>query len=165
MHSHLRAPRCCLPHCLTPSAPRFLRFRTSLLRDTQPTYAPVQRFKCGVTAALAWLGVRMVATPFLYDSFFHYFTPVYPDAIQAEACPTIAGKRVAGVGHALACRAPIFSSPSQSQGAVVTSRGPKRWCIPPCPRVVCRESSNRSWRYPRRHNCRLWRTFPIAPAV
>jgi len=23
------------------------------------------------------------ATPFLYDSFIHYFTPVYPDAIQA----------------------------------------------------------------------------------
>src|SRR6266853_1056453 len=39
-------------------------------------------------AALTWLGVRMVATPFLYDSFLHYFTPVYPDAIQAEACPT-----------------------------------------------------------------------------
>src|ERR1035437_10654156 len=38
-------------------------------------------------SALAWLGVRLVATPFLYDSFIHYFTPVYPDAIQAEACP------------------------------------------------------------------------------
>ena len=24
------------------------------------------------------------ATPFLYDSFIHYFTPVYPDAIQAR---------------------------------------------------------------------------------
>jgi hypothetical protein len=24
----------------------------------------------------------MVATPFLYDSFIHYFTPVYPDAIH-----------------------------------------------------------------------------------
>jgi len=23
------------------------------------------------------------ASPFLYDSFIHYFTPVYPDAIQA----------------------------------------------------------------------------------
>ena len=66
----------------------FCDFGAHLLRDTQPTYAPVQRFKCVVTAALAWLGVRMVATPFLYDSFIHYFTPVYPDAIQAEACPT-----------------------------------------------------------------------------
>jgi len=24
------------------------------------------------------------ASPFLYDSFIHYFTPVYPDAIQAN---------------------------------------------------------------------------------
>src|ERR1035441_11001923 len=34
----------------------------------------------------------MVPTPFLYDSFIHYFTPVYPDAIQAEACPTHAAQ-------------------------------------------------------------------------
>src|ERR1035441_322150 len=34
----------------------------------------------------------MVPTPFLYDSFIHYFTPVYPDAIQAEACPTYAAQ-------------------------------------------------------------------------
>ena len=57
-------------------------FRSSQLRDTQPTYAPVQRFEKSVTASLAWLGVRMVATPFLYDSFIHYFTPVYPDAFR-----------------------------------------------------------------------------------
>jgi hypothetical protein len=25
------------------------------------------------------------ASPFLYDSFIHYFTPVYPDAIQGGA--------------------------------------------------------------------------------
>jgi len=25
------------------------------------------------------------AIPFLYDSFIHYSTPVYPDAIQAKA--------------------------------------------------------------------------------
>ncbi|MGO4881249.1 MAG: hypothetical protein ACLP59_10545, partial [Bryobacteraceae bacterium] len=29
-------------------------------------------------------GSGWFATPFLYDSFIHYFTPVYPDAIQAE---------------------------------------------------------------------------------
>jgi hypothetical protein len=29
----------------------------------------------------------MVATPFLYDSFIHYSTPVYPDAIQPEGLP------------------------------------------------------------------------------
>jgi len=39
----------------------------------------------GCPTALTWLGVRMVRLLFLYDSFIHYFTPVYPDAIQAEA--------------------------------------------------------------------------------
>jgi hypothetical protein len=33
-------------------------------------------------SALAWFGVRMLAAPFLHDSFIHYFTPVYPDANQ-----------------------------------------------------------------------------------
>jgi glutamate formiminotransferase / formiminotetrahydrofolate cyclodeaminase len=35
-------------------------------------------------AALAWFRVRMDRYSFLYDSFIHYFTPVYPDAIQAR---------------------------------------------------------------------------------
>ena len=39
----------------------------------------------GLPTALTWLGVRMVRLLFLYDSFIHYFTPVYPDAIQAKA--------------------------------------------------------------------------------
>jgi hypothetical protein len=30
-------------------------------------------------------GSGWFATPFLYDSFIHYFTPVYPDANQAES--------------------------------------------------------------------------------
>src|ERR1035441_8427964 len=46
MHSRVRAPRCSLRHCLPPSPRCFLRFRSSQLRDTQPAYAPVQRFKC-----------------------------------------------------------------------------------------------------------------------
>jgi hypothetical protein len=33
-------------------------------------------------------GSGWFATPFLYDSFIHYFTPVYPDAIHAKACAT-----------------------------------------------------------------------------
>src|ERR1700747_1008123 len=33
------------------------------------------------------------ATPFLCDSFIHYFTPVYPDAIQAQT-PALHGKPV-----------------------------------------------------------------------
>jgi hypothetical protein len=28
--------------------------------NTQPTDTPVQRFKCALTAALAWLGARMI---------------------------------------------------------------------------------------------------------
>jgi hypothetical protein len=32
-------------------------------------------------------GSGWFATPFQYDSCIHYFTPVYPDAIQAGACP------------------------------------------------------------------------------
>jgi len=37
----------------------------------------------GLPTALTWLRVSGFATPFLYDSFIHYFTPVHPDAIQA----------------------------------------------------------------------------------
>src|ERR1700675_197270 len=32
------------------------------------------------------------ATPFLYDSFIHYFTPVYPDAIQVNNLPHSGGE-------------------------------------------------------------------------
>ena len=32
--------------------------------NTQPTDAPVQRFKCGLAAALAWLGARVVRYSF-----------------------------------------------------------------------------------------------------
>src|SRR5664279_3767903 len=56
------------------------RFRSSQLRDTQPTYAPSQRFRNALAGRPAWFGVKMVATPFLYGSFIHYSTPVYPDA-------------------------------------------------------------------------------------
>ena len=34
----------------------------------------------------------MVATPFLHDAFIHYFTPVYPDAIQATGLPHFGAK-------------------------------------------------------------------------
>jgi len=32
--------------------------------NTQPVYTPVQRFKCSLTTALAWLGARMVRYAF-----------------------------------------------------------------------------------------------------
>jgi len=41
-----------------------VRFRSSHLRDTQPAYAPVQRFRCGLATAPAWFGVRMVRYSF-----------------------------------------------------------------------------------------------------
>ena len=33
--------------------------------NTQPAYSPVQRFKCGLSTALAWLGARVVCYAFL----------------------------------------------------------------------------------------------------
>jgi len=60
---------------------RIARFRSSPLR--------AQRFKCVVARRPRMvLGSGGIATPFLYDSFIHYFTPVYPDAIQAKAYAT-----------------------------------------------------------------------------
>jgi hypothetical protein len=75
------------------SAHRSVAFRTGRRRrlpglpfselNTQPTYAPVQR--ASSAASFAWLGVRMVAIPFLCDSCIHYSTPVYPHAIPAAS--------------------------------------------------------------------------------
>jgi len=49
------------------------------------TYAPVQRFECGLTTALAWLGgAGWFAIPYLCDFFHHCSQPVYPDAIPAQ---------------------------------------------------------------------------------
>jgi len=43
-----------------------------------------QRFKYALSVRPRMArGQDGFATPFLYDSFIHYFTPVYPDAIQA----------------------------------------------------------------------------------
>jgi len=51
-------------------APRVVAFRLTGHRplpdlqiselNTAPAYTPVQRFKCGLTTALAWLGARLV---------------------------------------------------------------------------------------------------------
>jgi hypothetical protein len=77
----------CLPVSLTPSALSNLAISELInFRDTQPTCAPFQRFKCGLCVAPPshGSGSGWFATPFLHDSFIHYSTPVYPDAIQAK---------------------------------------------------------------------------------
>jgi hypothetical protein len=53
--------------------------------NTQPTDTPVQRFGCGLTTALAWLGTRVVRYPFpvrLCHSLLH---AGLSRRIQAEA--------------------------------------------------------------------------------
>ena len=42
-------------------------------------------------------GSGWFATPFLYDSFIHYFTPVYPDAIQIVNLRPIVNRPVIAV--------------------------------------------------------------------
>jgi len=52
------------PAMPTPSAPLILAISELInFRDTQPTCAPVQRFQCAVTAALAWWGPGWFAIP------------------------------------------------------------------------------------------------------
>ena len=57
--------------------------------NTLPTDAPVQRFKCGLTTALAWLGARVARYAFpvrLFHSLLHAgLSRRYPGRI---ACPT-----------------------------------------------------------------------------
>jgi hypothetical protein len=51
--------------------------------NTQPTDTPVQRFKCGLTTALTWLGARVVCYAFpvrLFHSLLHAgLSRRYPD--------------------------------------------------------------------------------------
>ena len=57
--------------------------------NTQPTDAPVQRFKCSLTTALAWLGARAVRYSFpvrLFHSLLHAgLSRRYPDTEKALA--------------------------------------------------------------------------------
>src|SRR6266567_6043289 len=76
--------QCCLPVSLTPSAPLILAF-SELTISGYPAYTcpyPTLQVR-GFPPPSHGLGSGWFATPFLYDSFIHYFTPVYPDAIQA----------------------------------------------------------------------------------
>ena len=80
-----RASQCCLPVSLTPSAPLILAF-SELTISGYPAYTcpyPTLQVR-GFPPPSHGLGSGWFATPFLYDSFIHYFTPVYPNAIQAS---------------------------------------------------------------------------------
>ena len=61
VHSRYRAPPYCLPGWRDTVGSPDLPFSEL---NTQPAYTPVQRFKCSLTAALAWLGARMVRYSF-----------------------------------------------------------------------------------------------------
>src|SRR5258706_2760367 len=86
--SRLRAPPCCFPTRLTPSAHLILAISELIyFRDTQPTCAPIPNASSASFASRLHShgsGSGWFAIPFPYDSFIHYFTPVYPDAIQAK---------------------------------------------------------------------------------
>src|SRR5437867_6963279 len=57
--------------------------------NTQPADTPVQRFKCGLTTALAWLGARAVRYSFpvrLFHSLLHAgLSRRYPDTRVCRA--------------------------------------------------------------------------------
>jgi len=57
--------------------------------NTQPAYTPVQRFKCGLTTALAWLGARVVCYAFLCMTL-SFTTPrrFIPTLSRLKACYT-----------------------------------------------------------------------------
>jgi hypothetical protein len=57
LHSRYRTARYCVPDYKTPSATLILRISELYV---PPTYTPVQRFKCDLTIALAWLGAKLV---------------------------------------------------------------------------------------------------------
>jgi hypothetical protein len=50
--------------------------------NTRPACAPVNASKAALRLATHDSGPGWFATPFLYDSFIHYSTPVYPGALS-----------------------------------------------------------------------------------
>src|ERR1035437_2891192 len=81
-----RPSQCCLPVRLTPSALLILAISELTISGYLAYMCPCPTLQVrGCPTALTWLGARMVRLLFLYDSLIHYFTPVYPDAIQAKA--------------------------------------------------------------------------------
>src|SRR5271166_1088401 len=91
MHLRCRTPPCCLPYSVTPSAPWIARFRSSSTSGIPSLHMPLSNASSAASRLPSHgSGSGWFATPFLYDSFIHYFTPVYPDAIHAKACATTA---------------------------------------------------------------------------
>src|ERR1039458_7206354 len=88
-----RTSQCCLPVRLTPSALLILAI-SELTISGYPAYmcpCPTLQVR-GCPPPSHGLGSGWFATPFLYDSLIHYFTPVYPDAIQARAPAPLSGR-------------------------------------------------------------------------
>src|ERR1039458_729798 len=89
-----RASQCCLPVSLTPSAPLILAISELTTSGYPACMCPCPTLQVrGCPPPSHGSGSGWFATPFLYDSFIHYFTPVYPDAIQAKGLFRIAAGR------------------------------------------------------------------------
>src|SRR5713101_7366793 len=85
-----RAPQCCLPVSLTPSPPMILAFSELTTSGYPACMCPCPTLQVrGCPPPSHGSGSGWFATPLLYDSFIHYFTPVYPDAIQATSLPHV----------------------------------------------------------------------------
>ncbi|MCW5982736.1 MAG: ATP-binding protein [Bryobacteraceae bacterium] len=85
--SRCRAPRYCLPVGLTRSAPGWNDFGAHWL-GIPSLHVPLSNAsRAALRLPPHGSGPGWFATPFLYDSFIHNFTPVYPDAIQTRGLP------------------------------------------------------------------------------
>ena len=90
---------------MTPSAPGLDDFGARKFGIPSLHMPLANASSASLRAALAWFGVRVVATPFLYDSFIRYSVPVYPGVIHDSRSPDIPPARnvrfqVAGDGAA-----------------------------------------------------------------
>src|SRR5204863_1749073 len=56
--------------------------------NTQPAYTPVQRFKCGLSTALAWLGARVVRYSFLCMTLSFTTPRRFIPTLTESACST-----------------------------------------------------------------------------
>jgi hypothetical protein len=71
-----------LPSAMTNDVGTLVAFISQL--NTQPACAPVNASMVASQLATHDSGSGRFATPFLYDSFIHYSTPVYPGALVTQ---------------------------------------------------------------------------------